>query len=330
VNGPAITVATNVFNGERYLAQTIESVLGQTFGDFEYLLLDDGSQDGSLEIIQRYAAKDSRIRVIARENRGLVASLNEQLGLARGPLLARLDADDICRPDRLALQKAFLDANPDHGAVGSDTSYIDEHGAPSPVPPVVRPYDHAGIIANFEDGPNLCHPAVTFRTATLRQVRGYRSAFEYAEDLDLWMRLSEVTLLANLPETLLAYRVTSSQVSSRHLVKQTSLAAIAWLAHCERLAGRADPTAALPIMPAIDQLDDLFGLGAARYVRRRVIDRVLYSADALSGDGWPILLAHAAENTGEPRLWRAAARLLRAGQPAKAGRVAATLMGLAA
>jgi hypothetical protein len=114
------------------------------------------------------------------------------------------------------------------------------------------------------------------------------------------------------------------------MVTQSTHAAIAWLAHCQRIAGKGDPTNGLAALPQLDQLDALFGPGSASYVRRRVVDRVLFSAEVLSGDGWPILLAHAAESSAEPRLWRAAARLLRAGQPAKAGRVAATLMGLAA
>lgn len=330
MSAPAVTVATCVFNGERYLGATIESVLGQTFSDFEYLLLDDGSTDGTQDLIQSYAAKDSRIRVTTRENRGIVPSLNQQLEQAGTPLIARLDGDDICRSDRLALQFAFMSANPEHGAVGSDTLYIDENGALSPLPPLVRPHNHAGIVGNFESGPNLCQPAVMYRRDLVRQVGGYRMAYQYAEDLDLWMRLSEVSKLANLPEPLLSYRVTTSQTSSRHLIAQTCRAAIAWLAYRERVAGRGDPTADLFELPGFDGLDELFGPGTASYVRRRVIDRVLFSPDALSGEGWDILLRHADENRSEPRLWRAAARLLRAGEPRKAGKIAATLMGLAA
>ncbi len=330
MSAPAITVAMSVYNGTAYLGAAIESVLAQDFRDFEFLLLDDGSSDDSRTIAERYAAQDERLKVISRENRGLVASLNELLVRAAAPLVARFDSDDICAPQRLSLQKAFLDSHPDYVAVGSDVRLIDAAGQPCPAPPINRPLNHAAIVANFEAGPNLVHPAVMFRRDAVRALGGYRAAYSHAEDLDLWLRLSETAQLANLPDLLLDYRITPGQISSRHVVTQTTNAAIAWLAHCQRIAGQGDPTAGLSALPALEQLDTLFGPGAAAYVRRKVIDRVLFSPEALSGEGWPILLAHAAESSTEPRLWRAAARLLRAGEPAKAGRVAATLMGLAA
>jgi glycosyltransferase involved in cell wall biosynthesis len=329
-SNPAITVAMSVYNGAQFLAPAIESVLAQDFGDFEFLLLDDGSTDKSRAIAEGYAAKDARLRVIARENRGLVASLNELLERASAPLIARFDADDICAPQRLGKQKAFLDCNPDHALVGSDTRYIDEHGSLSAEPVLPRPRDHAAIVANFEAGPNLVHPAVMYRRDSVRALGGYRAAYLHAEDIDLWLRLSEVSKIANLPEVLLDYRISADQISARHVVRQATNAAIAWLAHQRRVDGKGDPTAALTTLPRLDELAAMLGPGAASYVRRRVVDRVLFSAEALGGEGWPILLAHAAESSAEPRLWRAAARLLRAGQPAKAGRVAATLMGLAA
>jgi glycosyltransferase involved in cell wall biosynthesis len=122
---PAISVAMSVYNGERFLAEAIESVLGQTFADLEFLIVDDGSTDGSRAMIEAYAAKDARIRPILRENRGLIASLNQMLDEARAPLVARMDADDVCLPERLAQQVAFLDAHPDYGVLGCWTVDID-------------------------------------------------------------------------------------------------------------------------------------------------------------------------------------------------------------
>ncbi len=98
---PAISVAMSVYNGETFLADAIESVLAQSFGDFEFLLLDDGSRDGSADIIRSYAAKDARIRPIMRENRGLIASLNQLIAESRAPLIARMDDDDICQPQTI-------------------------------------------------------------------------------------------------------------------------------------------------------------------------------------------------------------------------------------
>lgn len=115
---PAISVIMSVYNAERYLADALMSILGQSFTDFEFLILDDGSHDNSLSIIKQYAAQDERIVIISRENKGLIVSLNEMLAMARAPLIARMDADDISLPHRFAEQLAFLNDHPDHGVVG--------------------------------------------------------------------------------------------------------------------------------------------------------------------------------------------------------------------
>ena len=115
---PRISVAMSVYNGEQYLALAIESILAQSFDDFEFLILDDGSSDGSAKLIDDFAASDNRIRVIRRENKGLVVSLNELIGVARAPLIARMDCDDIGQAPNASLSKiAFLDANLDYGVV---------------------------------------------------------------------------------------------------------------------------------------------------------------------------------------------------------------------
>ena len=327
---PAVSVVMSVYNGEAFLAEAIESVLGQSFTDFEFLILDDGSQDASRTIAESYARRDPRLRLISRENRGLIASLNELIGAARAPLVARFDADDICAPTRFARQVAFLGEHPGYGLVGCDTPLIDASGAPSRNLPIQRPHDHEGLYANLEDGPLLCHSAVMMRRELVLATGGYRLAYRHAEDYDLWLRLAGKTRLANLPEPLLSYRITPGQVSARHMVEQAQGAAIAWLAHCLRESGRPDPTEGKAALPALAELDMLFGPGAAAYVRRRVVDRTLYSPEALVGEGWDILLQHTGEARSEPRLWRTAARLLRWGRPAHAARIAAKLAGIAA
>lgn len=327
---PAISVATSVYNGERFLAEAIESVLAQDFTDFEFLVLDDGSQDRSRAIAEGYAARDPRIRVIARANRGLIASLNQLFNEARAPLVARFDADDRCAPDRFSQQLAFLADNPDHGIVGSAIAYIDADGAVATNPPVAHPGDHAALIANLEDGPLLCHSAVMVRRDLVRAVAGYRPAYVHAEDYDLWLRLSGMTRMANLPQRLLSYRVTENQVSSRHMIAQARNAAIAWRAHVLRRQGRSDPTDGLAALPALDRLDAMLGAGSAAYVRRRVVDRALFAPDALAGEGWDDLLGHIADTGAQARLWRVAGRLLKAGKPLRAVRTAAALAGIAA
>ena len=328
-SAPGLSVAMSVYNGERFLAAAIESVLSQTFCDFEFLILDDGSQDASRAIVAHYAKGDPRIRLIARENRGLVASLNELLHTARAPLVARMDADDVCLPERFAHQFAFLAAHPDVGVLGTWTGDIDEYDAPYPLTTLDQPIDHDGFVAAVDAGaPLLCHSAVMFRRDLVLSLGGYHPAFRHCEDLDLWLRLASVTQIANLPERLLLYRHYSQQVSSRHATEQQVNAAIARIAYAERRAGRSDPTAALHALPPIDDLDALFARsGVARAVRARVAPGLLYSRSALGNEGFAILCRHIREGGDCPGLWRAVARLVLFGYPVRALHLAAVLAG---
>lgn len=324
---PAISVAMSVYNGERFLAPAIESVLAQDFGDFEFLILDDGSNDGSAEIIRGYAEGDSRIRPTMRENRGLVASLNEMIGQARAPLIARMDADDICRPDRFSKQVGFLAAHPDYGVVGSWTEDIDAEGRPYHLAGKEHPETHEAFLDAIENGwPLLCHPAAMFRRDVVLGVGGYHGAFRHCEDYDLWLRLAGVTRLASIPERLLRYRHYDSQVSSRHATEQQIGAAISYLAYRERAEGRPDPTEALDRLPPIDQLDEVFGReGVSRTVRARVAPALLYSRTSLRDEGFDLLCRYLREGGDRQGMWRVVARLLRFHEPTRALRLAATL-----
>ena len=147
VSEPAISVAMSVYNGAPYLGIAIESILAQSFADFEFLILNDGSTDDSAAIIDRYAAQDSRIRGIHRENKGLIVSLNQLLDEARAPIIARMDGDDIALPERFAKQHAFLTDNPDHGVVSSWTTDIDRDGTPFPLGGDDQPTSHEAFLA---------------------------------------------------------------------------------------------------------------------------------------------------------------------------------------
>jgi hypothetical protein len=325
---PAISVAMSVYNGERFLDEAIESVLGQSMRDFELLILDDGSTDGSRRIIEAHAARDSRIRPIIRENRGLIASLNQLIEEARAPLIARMDADDICKPERFARQFAFLEAHPDHGVVGCWAEDIDEDGEPYPVPEHDHPLDHEAFLEAIEQSePLLCHPAVMFRRDIVRAAGGYHAAFRHCEDLDLWLRLASSTRIANLPERLIRYRHYASQVSYRHAVEQQIGAAVARIAYRERKAGRPDPTGALSALPPINDLDALFGrAGIGREVRAIAARALLFSPLAMRGEGFDLLLRHLDDGAGHEGLWRTVARLIRFGDPLRAIRLAAALL----
>ena len=253
MNLPALSVAMSVYNGETHLGLAIESILAQTFTDFEFLILNDGSKDQTKSIIDIYAARDPRVRAIHRDNRGLVVSLNQLVEESRAPLIARMDADDICLPDRFAKQMAFLAANPDHGVIGTWTTDIDEHGKPYPIIGDDHPTDHDAFIAGIGNGPMLCHPSVIMRRDLVLSVGGYHGAFKHCEDFDLWLRLAGITKMCSLPERLVRYRHWPNQVSNRHAYVQQVGAVISLLAYQERVAGRPDPTATIDNLPPLDK-----------------------------------------------------------------------------
>jgi len=325
MTSPPLTVAMSVYNNAPFLAEAIESIRAQSFADWEFLIVNDGSSDGSREIIDRFAAQDPRIRAIHRENRGLVFSLNQLVEEARAPLIARMDGDDISLPDRFEKQMAFLAANPDHGVIGTWATCIDETGA-------LRgncgekPVTHEEMVANFEYGPLLCHPSVIMRRDVVQAVGGYRAAYKHCEDYDLWLRLGSRTKMANLRERLILYRHSESQVSSKHVVLQQVNAAIAFAAYREVAEGRADPTEGLDELPTLETVDDVFNRpGLSREIRAKVAPNILYSPVALRNDGYDIILRYIREGGDRDGLWRTAARLMTIGEPARALRMATTL-----
>ena len=315
----------SVYNNAAHLPAAIESILAQSFGDFEFLIVNDGSSDESGDIIDRYAAGDRRIRAFHQPNLGLIASLNRMLAEARAPLIARMDDDDIALPARFERQLAFLAAHPDHGVVGTWSSCIDKHGAPHLDQCRDQPTSHQAFLRQLENGPLLIHPSVLMRRDLVLAIGGYRPAYQHAEDYDLWLRLSERTRLTTMPERLLLYRHSDAQVSSRHIVAQATATAIAWLAHLERAAGRPDPTDGLDRPPAFHDLDRLFGAGAARAVRSKVARTILHSPLALRGQGLDLVLDHVRDGGAREGLWRTAGRLVKWGEPGRALRLATAL-----
>jgi glycosyltransferase involved in cell wall biosynthesis len=218
-DAPLASVLLPVYNGEKYLAEAIDSVLNQTLSGFELLLLDDGSTDGSRALMESVVAADSRCRLFSWPNRGIVATLNAGLDEARGTFIFRMDADDICAPSRFEKQIEFLTRHPDHIAVGSKVLWIDPEGMP--LRTAVECFAHDEIDASNLRGHHvLYHPAVAIRAAGLREIGGYREGFKHAEDLDLFLRLGEAGKLANLPEVLLSYRQHINSVGMQHAEQQ--------------------------------------------------------------------------------------------------------------
>jgi len=200
-----------VYNGERFLAEAIDSILGQTFADFEFVIVDDGSTDASPTILADYASRDPRIRVVGQANAGIVAALNRGLAECRAPLVARMDADDSSLPARLERQVAFLAGHPRVAVVGTAFQLVSETGAAGPK--VRHATGQAAISRGLRRGNCLAHPTVMMRRGVILAVGGYREFLRHAEDYDLWTRVVERHHLANLPECLLRYRVHGGQVS---------------------------------------------------------------------------------------------------------------------
>lgn len=209
-----VSVIMPVYNGEDYVYQAAKSILSQTYRNFEFLILDDGSSDNSPNILKGLEAEDSRVKLITRENRGLVVSLNELIDRSAGTLIARMDADDIALPARLEKQVEFMQSNPGVGVVGSAIWVID--GSDRPIFKAGRPLSHDEIdTSNLAGSAALCHPATMLRRDVLKKVGGYCTTYETTQDLDLWLRLAEHSSMANLSDALLLYRHHPGSVSSK-------------------------------------------------------------------------------------------------------------------
>jgi GT2 family glycosyltransferase len=331
MSAPAISVAMSVYNCERFLAPAIESILSQSFTDFEFLILNDGSRDRSAEIINGYAAQDQRIRPIHRENKGLIVSLNQLLAEARAPLIARMDGDDISKPERFAQQIAFMTAHPDHGVLGTWTEDMDEDGEPYHMTGSDHPVTNEEFQSVVGERSPLCHPSVMMRRDLALEVGGYHAAFRHCEDYDLWLRLASRTKICSIPERLLRYRHSDGQVSTKHIVEQQYGVAVSRLAWQAREAGRADPTEHLDHLPPFEGLDALFGMeGLSARAREMVAEALLYSPVALKGSGFGIIVDHVHDSAKTQSrisgLPRTILRLMRLGEPVRAASLAAALM----
>ncbi|MEX1018363.1 MAG: glycosyltransferase family A protein [Litorilinea sp.] len=199
-DAPPVTVIMAVYNGERFLDAAMESVLAQDFTDFEFVIVDDGSTDGTLGILQHYAEQDARIRLITHaQNMGACAALNSAFAVARGKYIACMDADDVTLPHRLGLQVAFLDSHPEIDVLGGQIERIDEQGVVKR-DPISRPQEDILIQWTLCFGNPIPHITVMMRRAVLMAVDGYRQEVgSISGDYDLWRRLSPSARFHILP-----------------------------------------------------------------------------------------------------------------------------------
>ncbi len=207
-----ISVVMSVYNGEKYLSEAIKSVLTQDFSDFEFIIIDDGSTDKSLAIIKSFI--DNRIRLISRENKGLIYSLNEGIGLAQGEYIARLDADDICLPNRFSKQLAVLE-NKKIALVGSWAIKIDDLGRETGIMDY-PPQGNREIKRFFIKHNPFIHSSIMIRRDVFAAVGLYKNSFKHAEDYELWSRVLAKFQAANITEPLIKYRITSDSITREH------------------------------------------------------------------------------------------------------------------
>ena len=213
---PSVSVLLPVFNAEHFLKEAINSVLEQTYRDFELIIIDDGSRDGSSAIIKSFHDR----RIIFRghdKNMGIVSTLNEGLNLSRGKYIVRMDADDISLPSRIMMQVRFMETHPKVGICGT---WIEVFGANQYIwsPPV----SHDEIKVKLFAESALAHPSVCIRRDILQKYSlSYDPTFQYVEDYHLWVKMSRVTKLANIPRVLLKYRIHPSQIGRLQSLTQS-------------------------------------------------------------------------------------------------------------
>jgi glycosyltransferase involved in cell wall biosynthesis len=214
ITKPYVTVLMPVYNGEKYLKEAIESILAQTYSNFEFLIINDGSIDASEEIILSY--NDQRIRYIKNErNLKLIATLNKGLELSKGEFIVRLDADDIAREDRIEKQLNFLMSHEDYGLVGSWCKVINSDKK------ITYHVDHEDLIFAMALYCPFIHPSIMIRKSILieNQLK-FSENFLHAEDYELWSRIILITKVANIPDFFTFYREHEAQISTRFETEQ--------------------------------------------------------------------------------------------------------------
>ncbi len=315
---PKVSVIMPSYNGVRFVSQSLQSLLQQTFTDFEIVVVDDGSAQPTRDVLHAVAKTDSRIRLHFSEHAGLVATLNKALALARGHLVARLDHDDISLPTRLARQVAFLDANPNFVAVGCDIALIDAEGRLIKLPKkrnMAEPHSPTA----FPPKPMwMPGPTVMARTTVIRDIGGFREKMFAAEDRDICWRLGAAGPTHRILEPLVEWRSHGENTSVTKYQTQMASHALGDLSAIARHFGLDDSAILEQVvvggdyLPTIARYQELIG---ARYPVETYWYFFLmrYRAWQLSGEATDAALlrrvyAHCRANPFDWRRWRLARR----------------------
>lgn len=212
---PQLSVIMSVYNGERYLSEAIDSILSQSYKDFEFIIINDCSTDNTQKILEEYQQNDARIKIYTKEKNigltGFIQNLNLGISLAQGKYIARMDADDIALPERFIKQTNFLEKNPNIFIVGSQINLINEKN--EIIGEKIGAVNHKDIVKRMEKSIQLFHPAIMFRNTNDTR---YRDKFQFCEDYDLYLNLiTQGKLFANINEKLLHYRILDKSISRK-------------------------------------------------------------------------------------------------------------------
>ena len=220
MNSPAVTVILPAYNCEKYIGKAIQSVLQQTFKDFELIIINDGSTDKTETSILQF--NDPRIIYLQNsENKGLIYTLNRATELAKGNYIARMDSDDICASERLLKQVGYLDEHPETAMVATTINFIDANGNDKGIWPLDRKMISPPLIRNEMPFENcIAHPTIMIRADILKKLE-YNPRQVNIEDYDLWLRLlNRGHVIAKLNEPLLWYRIHDDSITHVHLKKR--------------------------------------------------------------------------------------------------------------
>jgi len=227
---PQISVLMPVFNSAQYVGEALASIREQRFGDFELIVVNDGSTDESSKILRAFAVQEPRMRLVERANRGLIETRNQLLAEARGEFVAWMDSDDLSHPERLERQVAAFESDADLVCIGSNVQLIDPEGGPLGVEEY--PQDHLAVRAEQERGAGLRFPSTMQRRSVAVEAGGFRHPFRIGEDLDFLLRVAERGKVGNLPDFLYSYR--------QHLLSTCTALGINWPQICNVILGLAD------------------------------------------------------------------------------------------
>jgi hypothetical protein len=236
---PLISVAMIVCNAARFLNAAVDSILAQSCGDFELIVVDFGSTDDSLSILQQYAAKDRRVKIHKISKCSLAQARNKSCSLAQGRYLAIMDADDVSLVDRLKVEVEFMEQHPGTGLVGGGTEWINAEGR---ILCSNRFHaEHDEVRSMLSSTNPFCQSSILMSREAFTAVGGYRCAFAQAEDYDLWLRIADCFPCIMLDQILVQYRIHAYQISSRGRRQQSLCAIAAQIAADCRKSGRPDP-----------------------------------------------------------------------------------------